>query len=342
MIASAHSIISVPLNAKENMICPRLENKVTIDGKWTSIDEWSDAFGGELIFLWGSGEAYFRIKHDDDSLYLVLDYVSLREPQERDTAGLLVDTKNDGGEIMQKDDYFLTHVYMTNETTVMVRGWGTGSKILDDFSDLNWKLIMNVDWELNPKGFSAASTIDARNNPYSTEGHVIWEFKIPKSEFSHETIRFVVYAINLKEENGACYPLIDMDKLDKPDLWTRLEFSDKTLIELAAQPEITKASTSTFTQTSTSSRTITSTHSPITSKATTETMIEPTSRTTVPWTAFLIALSTIVILVFILYQSRRRRTLQVRELSKYQYCINCGAPLKAGDLYCNSCGEHLE
>jgi len=241
LIASSNFI---NVNCNEEIICPKLENTVTIDGKWTSNDEWTDAISEELRFVSNSGKAYFRIKHDDESLFLLIDYVTLITPQERDAAGIMIDTKNDGGDIMQKDDYFLGNIYMSEESALTVRVWGTGDRILEDLSDLDWTLITKLDWELEPEGFLVRSTNNAENDPYSTDPHMIWEFKIPKSKFESETIGFLTFAISLSRETGACYPLIEIDKLDNPDLWAELGYSDKTLVQIEDESESTLTTTS--------------------------------------------------------------------------------------------------
>ena len=227
------------VNADDAIMCPKLENSVHIDGKWTSNKEWSDSLEKQLKFVSGDGEAYIRMKHDEESLYLLIDYVSLKSPQERDAVGFMVDTHNDGGIIMQKDDYFLGNIYLSGENAWTVRVWGTGSKILTDLSDLNWELISELDLELEPEGFLVHSSNDAENDPYSNESHMMWEFEIPKSEFESEKIRFLSFVINIKDEKGASYPFIGLDKADDPSSWAKVEFSSSTLTELTAKPVTT-------------------------------------------------------------------------------------------------------
>jgi hypothetical protein len=234
----------INVNCSEEIVCPKLENAVTIDGRWTSNDEWNDAISEELRFVSNPGKVYFRIKHDDESLFLLIDYITLIKPQERDAAGIMIDTKNDGGDIMQKDDYFLGSIYMSEESPLTVRVWGTGDRILEDLSDLDWTLITKLDWELEPEGFFVSSTDNVENDPYSTDPHMIWEFKIPKSEFESETISFLTFVISLGRETGATYPLIEIDKLDNPDLWAKLKFINKTMAQIEDDKESTFTTTS--------------------------------------------------------------------------------------------------
>lgn len=248
------STIFIQVNAKENMLSPKSENTLVIDGKWTTADEWSDALEGKLKFTEGSGEAYIRLKHDAESLYVLIDYVSLKEPKEEDTAIIMIDTTSDGGDILQKDDLILMSPlgpvglgyghgpYITTENAWMAIAWGTGFKTLDDFT--------YEDWEEEPEGFSAASATDAENNPYSTEDHVIWEFGIPKSEFKSEidTIGFAAVIVSEKKQNIASYPFADVNK---PRLWAFMEFSSYTLAELASDKTPTLTTTLTTTLAST-------------------------------------------------------------------------------------------
>lgn len=228
------SAILVDVRARQNIMCPTSQNTVNIDGKWTAANEWSDAFEGKLSFVTGTGEAYLRLKHDADSLYALVDCVSLKTPQKDDKAIVVVDTKNDGGEILQKDDFLLMCGYLSDRNAVTMLGWGTGTKELKDFGPGSW--------ESPPKGFSAASTTDAQNNPYSKEGHAVWEFKIPKSEFKSGTIGFAAAVQSENNQNAAAYPLVN---LNKPGLWAGLEFSSKTLTELTATTTSTSAVTPT-------------------------------------------------------------------------------------------------
>jgi len=61
------------------LICPLLLKEVTIDGKWTNSDEWSDAAMVTLVQAPDSRQnatAYLYTKHDDSSFYFLVDFVS--------------------------------------------------------------------------------------------------------------------------------------------------------------------------------------------------------------------------------------------------------------------------
>ena len=55
----------------------RLANAVTIDGRWTTSEEWSDTSRVSMYLVQGSqGTAYVRFKHDADFLYILVDPIS--------------------------------------------------------------------------------------------------------------------------------------------------------------------------------------------------------------------------------------------------------------------------
>ncbi|MEM2962553.1 MAG: hypothetical protein QXY01_06015 [Candidatus Bathyarchaeia archaeon] len=228
MILSSTAFLSA-IASRESIESPELENPVTIDGRWTSHGEWSDALEIRLAFVQGSGEAYARVKHDGESLYVLIDYLSLRAVQIEDSAMAFIDTKNDGGEIPQRDDFILMCMYLKSDQAWTFITWGTGDRTLED--------IPEEAWEAPPEGFSAASSTDAEDDPYSPEDHAIWEFKIPRSEFKSEKIGFAAAVFSNKHGNAACYPLTD---LNKPRDWAEVEFSDKTLSELKEKSATTE------------------------------------------------------------------------------------------------------
>ncbi len=234
----------------------------------------------------------------------------------------------------------------------MVRGWGTGEQIIDDFSDLNWEKIIQVDWELNPQGFTAGSTIEAMNNPYTQENHVIWEFKIPKSEFKSDTIGLIAYIINFSGENGASFPQIDADKLGNPQYWGELTFSSKTLPEHANQHS-THLSTSEQTSVTLSQSEFISSSSIKTEKQKSTSVHTPTTMTqeisiqtsidSINERINTISLSIVVIIIFIgiiiLVYSVKRIRERHQETS---FCINCGKEILSGSEFCSNCGVKQE
>ena len=75
---------------RESVQVTRLANAVTIDGRWTTSDEWSDTYRVSMYLVQGSqGTAYVRFKHDADSLYILVDFISDTTEARLQTAGSL-------------------------------------------------------------------------------------------------------------------------------------------------------------------------------------------------------------------------------------------------------------
>lgn len=95
-----------------------LENPVTIDGKWTTDREWSDAyqdlFAPAIGYRAGSGhekvpvDIRICLKHDESKLYILVDFIS--DPRVNfgsnnpDSAWFYLDTLGNGGSKLQEDD----------------------------------------------------------------------------------------------------------------------------------------------------------------------------------------------------------------------------------------------
>ncbi|MFH0848380.1 MAG: hypothetical protein V1857_02610 [archaeon] len=154
-----------PVEARETVTCGRLNKQVTVEGKWTNVDEWTDAMEISLVFLQGSGKAYIKAKYDDNYLYLLVDFVSDQESQTSDMVVIAVDPKNDGGLNPQKDDFTLSFTWNTPTQYVRLLGWGTGTE------DLLWGDMGGA--------FNAAASNNVENDPYGKSPHLIYEFQIP-------------------------------------------------------------------------------------------------------------------------------------------------------------------
>ena len=79
-LISSPVLVSVSL-ARDSLVVPRLVNPVTIDGKWTTPDEWSDTQRVSMYVAEGpESTGFLRIKNDDQYLYLLVDFVSDTTP----------------------------------------------------------------------------------------------------------------------------------------------------------------------------------------------------------------------------------------------------------------------
>lgn len=223
------SMVLPQASARLTVACPKLERDVTIDGKWTSAQEWTDASEFPLTFMQGTGEAYFSMKHDNNNFYVLVDFVSRAKTVVGDDALVVLDTQNDGGKEIKDDDLAILIRWNTPAVSTGAMQWG------------GW---MGQNWQPLPSGFEAKSSIEAQNDPHSTASHEIYEFRIPKTTFKASASGLWVGIGGGEADYFALYPPAD---ISSPDNWAQLEFSDKTLAELTATA--TSASTSSLSST---------------------------------------------------------------------------------------------
>lgn len=223
------SAIFLQVSARLTLVSPKLANDVTIDGKWTSAQEWTDASEFPLTFMEGTGEAYFSMKHDNNNFYVLVDFVSRAQTVVGDGALVGLDTQNDGGKEIKDDDLAL-----------LIR-WNTPTVSM---GAMQWHGWMGQNWQPLPSGFEAKSSTDAQNDPHSTASHEIYEFRIPKTTFKASASGLWVGIGGGEAGYFAVYPPAD---ISSPDNWGQLEFSDKTLVELTAT--VISASTSSVSST---------------------------------------------------------------------------------------------
>jgi hypothetical protein len=181
-------------------------NTIVIDGKWTSMDEWNGSSEESLIFNKGSGSAYLRTLNDDEFFYALVDFVTYDNLKTGDSCMVVFDTKNDGGSSFKSDDL-----------AVLIR-WNTPTEI---YPAIQWGGWIN-DWEFLPSDIHVQSSLDSENNPYSTDPHLIFEFKIPKNNFdiSSDKIGFICILICDNENISAGFPLLQTSH--QPKNWNDL------------------------------------------------------------------------------------------------------------------------
>lgn len=153
-------LIPTPVAAQSSQVTiPILTKQVTLDGRWTTVDEWIDA-----IEIRVSGGA-FKLKHDQSYLYILFDHVNDRSSENYDNAWAYIDTLKNGGSTPQTDDFAFSLQWLSPTQSILVVQKGTGT-----------------DWMTTTLALhSAASSTDATNDPYSSAPHVIYEFKIQLS-----------------------------------------------------------------------------------------------------------------------------------------------------------------
>jgi len=138
---------------------PRSETGTpTIDGVWTTSQEWAKASETVLNYTDGT-HLVIRATHDKDSLYVMLempdDYVV------DGSAGICFDTKSDGGPYMNSDDY------------CFVLGNSLGEFHGDGRSNLMYG------WPMDSGIFAGRGLSDAKSPYKSSKDHVTYEFEVP-------------------------------------------------------------------------------------------------------------------------------------------------------------------
>jgi hypothetical protein len=161
---------------------PLSSNPVTIDGKWTTPDEWSDAVVVKMYFgitstTQGNGTAYLYAKHDASNFYFLIDFISATTlSPAQDGGAVQIDSKHDGGNTAGPDDVRFEAMWAGGSMAI-----GTGG------SDLSW------DHPL-PSGVHVAFSMSS--SPNSATPHEVSEFEIPFSTFPQlqNTIGFAAAA----------------------------------------------------------------------------------------------------------------------------------------------------
>jgi hypothetical protein len=185
-----------------------LKNPVTLDGKWTYADEWTDGVSFDC-----GGYGWIALKDDADSLYVLVDYTRDTSAAAGDFAWVIWDQKNDGGSKPKSDDYdpILRYADKTNYASSVAQGTGTGWGTFNPASSL---------------GIAAASSTDATSDPYSHASHVVYEFRIPRSILDNST---VITSIGLfagaQNAAGGSIALPRDGNYMIPDSWAQLTFS---------------------------------------------------------------------------------------------------------------------
>jgi len=198
-------------------------NPVTIDGMWTTEDEWSDA----AEFL--EEGAIFAIKDDTEFLYVLMDFIEDKSMQSGDLGGINLDLYNDKADKPQPDDFSvsLIHSYPEGTKSWIFQGNGT-----------HWIVIWKEDMDIaDPLGIMSSSTNITSNNPYSTSPHVIYEFAIPRFIFKDASQTGFTIFLEDREASGELRLAVNLPKTADyyPASWATLKF--------AAQLEVTSSNT---------------------------------------------------------------------------------------------------
>jgi len=179
------SVIEVP----PTLIIPEIDGKYTpvenlgrsILGKereeegWVYKNEWEDARLVSLrnAFDWYHGVSNLAIKHDENWVYGIVDFISDEKNNGGDWLHISIDTKNDGGNIPQIDDYLFGgewHGRSSPRLSCYMRR-GTGKETEAE----GWSNTLTM------KDALIASS--KATSPNSDSEHLVYEFKISKKYF---------------------------------------------------------------------------------------------------------------------------------------------------------------
>jgi hypothetical protein len=153
---------------------------VTIDGKFTTSNEWSDALRVTLSDSCNgcSGAGYLYLKHTVSTFYFLEDFISVTSLNPSgDFASVTIDSAHDGGSVAGPDDVRFDSSYPT----------GGSMAIGVNKSDFNWGNAL-------PAGVEIAMSFST--SPNFAFPHIIAEFAIPFSIFPklQSTIGFAAAA----------------------------------------------------------------------------------------------------------------------------------------------------
>jgi len=152
--------------ARESVQVTRLANPVTIDGKWTTADEWDDTYRVSMYVIQGpESTGYIRLKHDADFLYLLVDFISDTTPASKQT--------QKGGQ----SDYDHFNVGIDKDVN------DTNTECCDTTVDIRWNNGKVAPDPVTPLWVEGAMSYDATNDPDSKTSHAIYEFSIPMGTF---------------------------------------------------------------------------------------------------------------------------------------------------------------
>jgi len=173
LLALISSCVLVSVSAaRDSLAVPRLVNTVTIDGKWTTRDEWSDT---QLVSMYVAegpeSTGFLRIKNDYEYLYLLVDFVSDATPAIRQPRGQPAHWCYDGVSIAI--DKHANEQKPTDEPDLVI--------------ELMWWSGYDAPEPVAPPDawIEGAMSYDATNDHDSQTSHAIYELAIPMQMFEN-------------------------------------------------------------------------------------------------------------------------------------------------------------
>lgn len=239
-LARAIDLAGQPLSERV-ATCYLLTQPVTIDGKWTSESEWTDAQELQLFAADGDGVGYFRVKSDEGWLYVMAESLVDTWAEYNsgkgvgDSYSVFIDTLDNDGKSPSSDDYWFYAEWKDASHTGLVTRRGNGT---------DWR-------EIDPiAGVEARIGLDMVKSPHEPHPHMAGEFKIPLSVIGIGTfgffIRFVDSSQNLKMWLYWPGPTLGDQGVD-PSSWGKVSISNNPIPELSHTWLIVASSVATVT-----------------------------------------------------------------------------------------------
>lgn len=309
---------------------------VTIDGRWTNENEWSDS--ADVVLSSSDRICHFRIKHDASSVYLLWDFVAdqkiesgMGDAGDRVYVGFDVD--HDG--VVRPNvgpDFFVYLYWWTGQNFEVVQGKGVWGD------------------EVTRRGIEAASSI--ASSPLSPIPHVIYEMKIDKESYQigNNTVGIRVAAWDAGHPSTLVnqYPANSVD--DDAATWADLSFATATTTTARTTVETTPAMT----------------EEPKTAAG--QGTVSTTQWLTGNWIAIVFGAIVVAALIGLLLAVRMRARAsppaptqrsttpaetivakpsaevaepRVRAAGPTKFCRRCGAKIPRDSAYCEECGTQL-
>lgn len=197
----------------DDFICAYSLNAPTIDGTWTSENEWMDAT--EFNGTENSQSCVFRLKHDGYRLFILVDLACATANTSVYTEVLVgIDVNCQGGVAPQSDDYlfrmlFTSESYGITETILYSQG-----------NEIAWvkpKYFLKI----SPVAGFGVGNFSAGKSPYSSVIHWICEMEI-SLKFLEAREAYGFYISAYYSYLNALFALPKNGSIERPDSWGRL------------------------------------------------------------------------------------------------------------------------
>ena len=221
----------------ESILVPQ-GKPMTLDGRWPIKTEWLDS--SETKIENEGMTAYFRIKHDNLFVYVLIDFISdYGLERSRDLGAVCFDTKNDSVNAPDTNDYcFYRFTIPNGHLDGIMRGNGREWIILQEAKGHDPYETMEF--------FEGRMAYSQLNNPYdSVNKHVSYELRIPKAVYGlNDVMKLYVYINDgysnsflewLTDAGGTQYITKLRDVIPSPISWGSLS------LEGSEEGEIPKA-----------------------------------------------------------------------------------------------------